>query len=226
MAKIVGSIASSHTPTIGFAYDQHKQTDPAWAPIFEAYAPVARWLLDQRPDVVFYIFNDHVDVVLLRPLLGVCTRDREIVPAGRDEGGGPRALPPLIGHAALAAHIGNSLVAEEFDLSFFQDKPLDHGAFSPISRALAARGELAGTDRPVANRRHPIPDPVGQAMLQARAVRYGAQSRATPKICASSSSRPEACSHQVHGERAGFNNPAWDKRSWNCWKTIRARWPR
>ena len=42
-------------------------------------------------------------------------------------------LPPLLGHPKLAAHIGNALVTEEFDLSFFQDKPLDHGAFSPLS---------------------------------------------------------------------------------------------
>ena len=47
MARIVGSIAASHTPTIGFAYDQNKQSDPAWAPICAIFAPVQRWLLDQ-----------------------------------------------------------------------------------------------------------------------------------------------------------------------------------
>jgi len=40
MATIVGAVASSHTPTIGFALDKRKQADPAWAPIFEAYKPV------------------------------------------------------------------------------------------------------------------------------------------------------------------------------------------
>ena len=44
MATIVGAIASSHTPTIGFALDTGKQDDPAWAPIFEAYRPVQAWL--------------------------------------------------------------------------------------------------------------------------------------------------------------------------------------
>ncbi len=33
MANILGGIAVSHTPTIGFAVDHHKQQDPAWAPI-------------------------------------------------------------------------------------------------------------------------------------------------------------------------------------------------
>ena len=53
--------------------------------------------------------------------------------APADEGGGPRALPPVAGHAALAHHIAAGLVAAEFDLSYFQDKPLDHGCFSPLS---------------------------------------------------------------------------------------------
>ena len=35
MAGIIGGVAASHTPTIGFAYDQHKQDDPSWAPIFK-----------------------------------------------------------------------------------------------------------------------------------------------------------------------------------------------
>ena len=36
----------------------------------------------------------------------------------------------------LAQHIGASLVMEEFDMCFFQDKPLDHGFFSPMSMLL------------------------------------------------------------------------------------------
>jgi len=31
MATIIGAIASSHTPTIGFALDTGKQEDPAWS---------------------------------------------------------------------------------------------------------------------------------------------------------------------------------------------------
>ena len=42
MARIIGAIASSHTPTIGFALDRNKQDDPAWAPIFAAYDPIQR----------------------------------------------------------------------------------------------------------------------------------------------------------------------------------------
>lgn len=60
MANILGGIAVSHTPTIGFAVDHHKQQDPAWAPIFQSFEPLQRWLEEKKPDALVYIFNDHV----------------------------------------------------------------------------------------------------------------------------------------------------------------------
>ena len=48
MATIIGGIAASHTPTIGFALDRDKRSDPAWAPIFEAFDPLRAWLDVQR----------------------------------------------------------------------------------------------------------------------------------------------------------------------------------
>ena len=60
MARIIGGIAASHTPTIGFAYDRNKRDDPVWAPIFQNFAPLAAWLADKRPDVLLMIYNDHV----------------------------------------------------------------------------------------------------------------------------------------------------------------------
>ena len=46
MARIIGGIAASHTPTIGFAYDRDKRDDPVWAPIFRQFAPLAAWLAE------------------------------------------------------------------------------------------------------------------------------------------------------------------------------------
>ena len=60
MARILGGIAVSHTPTIGFAVDHHKQQDPAWSPIFQSFEPLQRWLDEKKPDALVYIFNDHV----------------------------------------------------------------------------------------------------------------------------------------------------------------------
>ncbi|PLP13401.1 protocatechuate 3,4-dioxygenase, partial [Klebsiella pneumoniae] len=135
MANILGGIAVSHTPTIGFAVDHHKQQDPAWAPIFQSFEPLQRWLEEKKPDALVYIFNDHVTAFFFDHYstftLGI---DSQYDVA--DEGGGPRCLPPVQGNAALSRHIGASLMADEFDMSFFMDKKLDHGLFSPLSALL------------------------------------------------------------------------------------------
>lgn len=97
MATIVGAVASSHSPTIGFALDAHKQNDPVWAPIFASYEPVRAWLAQQNPDVLFFIYNDHITSFFFNLhshfALGIGAR---YLPA--DEGGGARALPPIQGH--------------------------------------------------------------------------------------------------------------------------------
>jgi gallate dioxygenase len=97
MARILGAVASSHTPTIGFALDTHKEHDTAWAPIFDGYKPVQRWLAAKQPDVLMVIFNDHVTSFFFdhysQFALGI---GESYAPA--DEGGGARALPPIEGH--------------------------------------------------------------------------------------------------------------------------------
>src|SRR5262249_44946218 len=132
MARIIGAVASSHSPTIGFALDKQKQNDPVWAPIFTAYEPIRAWLAEKKPDVLFLIFNDHITSFFFDHYshfaLGI--GDSYAV---ADEGGGPRALPAVKGHPGLSHHLAAGLVADEFDLSYFQDKPLDHGCFSPLS---------------------------------------------------------------------------------------------
>ena len=49
MARIVGGIETAHTPTIGFAFDKNKRSDPVWSPIFDMFdmfAPIEQWRLD------------------------------------------------------------------------------------------------------------------------------------------------------------------------------------
>ncbi|MEJ0005713.1 MAG: hypothetical protein WDM77_04835 [Steroidobacteraceae bacterium] len=140
MATIVGGIATSHTPTIGFALDANKQSDPVWAPIFAGYRPVQDWLAKKKPDVLFVIYNDHITSFFFdhysQFALGVGDR---YWPA--DEGGGPRKLPAIDGHPDLARHIAMGLVADEFDLGYFQAKGLDHGCFSPLSLLWPREGD-------------------------------------------------------------------------------------
>ncbi len=115
MARIIGGIGASHSPTIGFAKDTHKENDPAWIPIFEGFREVQNWVKEKEVQVLFMIFNDHITSFFFDHYsafsLGV---DDEYCTA--DEGGGARDYPPVKGHPELARHIAASLVADEFDV--------------------------------------------------------------------------------------------------------------
>ncbi|MGO3743542.1 gallate dioxygenase [Kerstersia sp.] len=209
MARIIGAIAASHTPTIGFAFDGDKRGDPVWAPIFEGFAPVQAWLRERQPDVLLFIFNDHVTSFFFDHYsafaLGVGDR-YEVA----DEGGGPRDLPAVPGHPALARHVGQSLMSDEFDMSFFQGKALDHGCFSPLSVMCPPQPAwpLPIVPLQIGVLQAPIPTArrcyrLGQALRRA-IESYPDDLRVA--IVATG-----GLSHQVHGERAGFNNPAWDE---------------
>jgi gallate dioxygenase len=208
MATIVGAIATSHTPTIGFALDANKQLDPVWAPIFEGYKPVQKWLADKKPDVLFYIFNDHVTSFFFDHYshfaLGVGDR---YWPA--DEGGGPRKLPEIKGHPALARHVAKGLVADEFDLSFFQAKGLDHGCFSPLSLLWPHETEWPGAIVPLQCGVLEFPIPSAKRCYDlGRALRKAIQSY--PDDLKVAIVGTGGLSHQIHGERCGFNNTPWD----------------
>ena len=210
MARIIGALASSHTPTIGFAFDRDKRDDPAWAPIFEHYAPLQQWVEDKKPDVMVFVFNDHVTSFFFDHYSAFTLGIGEQFPVA-DEGGGPRPLAPAVGHPALARHIGQALMADEFDMSFFQDKPLDHGLFSPLSM-LARRREDGSWPAPiiplvVGVLQFPIPSArrcykLGQALR--RAIESYPEDLKVAIVATG------GLSHQVHGERSGFNNTPWD----------------
>lgn len=210
MAQIIGGIAASHTPTIGFAFDRDKRDDPAWAPIFKAFEPVQQWIAERKPDVLLLIYNDHVTSFFFDHYsafsLGVGEQW-----AVADEGGGARDLPPVQGHPALAAHIGQSLMTEEFDMSFFQDRGLDHGCFSPLS--VMCPHEPAWPVQLVPLQMGVLQFPIPSAR---RCYRLGQALRRAiesyPEDLKVAIVATGGLSHQVHGERAGFNNTEWDAR--------------
>ena len=210
MARIIGGIAASHTPTIGFAHDRAHADDPVWAPIFEGFKPVQQWLEAERPDALVMVYNDHVTSFFFDHYsafaLGIGER-YEVA----DEGGGPRDLPSISGHGALARHIGHSLVADEFDMSFFQDKALDHGCFSPLSMLCAHRPDWPIPIVPlqVGVLQAPIPS-ARRCLALGRALRRAIESY--PEDLRVAVVATGGLSHQVHGEGAGFNNSAWDER--------------
>lgn len=208
MAKIIGAIAASHTPTIGFAYDRQKQNDPVWKPIFEAFEPVKQWLAEKKPDVLLVTFNDHVTSFFFdhySPFaLGISDSY-----AVADEGAGTRALPPVKGHLGLSHHIGTALMADEFDMSFFQGKPLDHGLFSPLSMMVPHDPwPAAVVPLQIGVLQFPIPTPLRCYKL-GQSLRKAIESY--PEDLKVALIATGGLSHQVHGERAGFNNVPWDK---------------
>lgn len=208
MAKIIGGIATSHTPTIGFAFDKNKQADPVWAPIFEAFAPVRAWLKEKSPDVLLFIYNDHVTSFFFDHYSAFTLGIGDSY-AVADEGGGARDLPPVPGNSALSQHIGQSLMADEFDMSFFQQKALDHGCFSPLSMLCEHYPEWPIPIVPlqVGVLQFPIPS-AARCFKLGQAIRRAVESY--PEELKVVVVATGGLSHQVHGERCGFNNTQWD----------------
>lgn len=208
MARIIGGIGASHSPTIGFAKDTGKHNDPAWKPIFDGFDAIRVWVNEKKVDVVFMIYNDHITSFFLDHysafVLGI---DDRYEPA--DEGGGPRQVAPAKGHLGLSQHIAMSLVADEFDMSFFQGKPVDHGFLSPVSMLGDDNGPWTGQVVPLQVGVLQLPIPSARRMWKlGQALRRAVESY--PEDLNVAIMATGGLSHQVHGERAGFLNEAWD----------------
>jgi hypothetical protein len=116
MAKITASVYTSHVPAIGAALDLGKTNDPYWQPLFKGYEYSKQWMRDNKPDVVFLVYNDHATAFSLEliPTFAIgCAA--EFKPA--DEGWGPRPVPVVQGHPELASHIAQSVIQDDFDLT-------------------------------------------------------------------------------------------------------------
>ena len=208
MARIIGGIGTSHTPTIGYALDAQKNDDPAWTPVFEAYEPVKNWIAARKPDAAIVIYNDHVTSFFFDHYSAFALGIGEEWHAA-DEGGGARDLPPLPGQPVLARHIGKSLVDAEFDMAFFQQRPLDHGCFSPLSMIRGSEGPWPMPVVPLAVGVLQFPIPTARRCFKlGHALRRAVESFPEPLNVVIIGTG--GLSHQVHGERAGYNNSAWD----------------
>jgi protocatechuate 4,5-dioxygenase beta chain len=208
MAKIIGGIGTSHVPTIGVAYDKGKQNDPAWEPLFKGYKPVADWLAEKKPDALVFFYNDHATTFFfdLYPTFALGIGEKfEIA----DEGAGKRPLPPMRGNVDLSIHIAESLVNDEFDLTTFQDRPIDHGCASPLPLLWPHAPDWPGVIVPIAINVLQFPIPTAKRCYKlGQALRRAIESY--PEDLKVVVVGTGGLSHQVHGERAGFNNEDWD----------------
>ena len=65
MARITAGIATSHVPAIGAAFDQGRDQDEYWKPVFDAYEWVKKFEEQEDPDVVILCYNDHASAMML-----------------------------------------------------------------------------------------------------------------------------------------------------------------
>ncbi|MGC2485710.1 MAG: class III extradiol dioxygenase subunit beta [Acidimicrobiales bacterium] len=132
MARITAGVTTSHIPAMGYAMDARRVGEPYWQPVFSGYEWSRDWIRDHTPDVIVLVYNDHASAFSLEMIptfaLG-CAEAYDIA----DEGFGPRPVPSVPGHADMAAHIAQSLILDEFDLTVMNRLEVDHGLTVPLS---------------------------------------------------------------------------------------------
>ena len=214
MARITASVYTSHVPAIGAAMDLGKTQEPYWQPLFAGYDFSKQWLKQNKPDVIFLVFNDHATAFSLDmiPTFAIGTA-AEYTPA--DEGWGPRPVPKVIGHPELASHIAQSVIQDDFDLTIVNRMDVDHGLTVPLSLMC---GQLDKDKEawpcpviPFAVNVVQYPVPSGRRCFNlGRAIRKAVESFDAPlnvQIWGTG-----GMSHQLQGPRAGLINKAWDNR--------------
>ncbi len=212
MARITASVYTSHVPAIGAALDMGKTTEPYWQPLFKGYEFSKQWLKEHTPDVIFLVYNDHATAFSLDmiPTFAIGCADAY---APADEGWGPRPVPTVVGHPELAAHIAQSVIQQDFDLTIVNKMDVDHGLTVPLS--LMAGQPPASDFRwpcpviPFAVNVVQYPVPSGQRCFNlGQAIRKAVASYDEPlnvQIWGTG-----GMSHQLQGPRAGLINKDFD----------------
>ncbi len=210
MARVSASVYTSHVPAIGAAMDLGKTGEAYWQPLFAGYEYSRQWLREQRPDVIFLVYNDHASAFSLEmiPTFAIGTGER-FRPA--DEGWGPRPVPEVIGHPELASHIAQSVIQQDFDLTIVNRMDVDHGLTVPLSLMCGQVPAWPCPVIPFAVNVVQYPVPSGRRCLAlGQAIR-----RAIESFDADLNVQvwgTGGMSHQLQGPRAGLINREWDQR--------------
>ena len=208
MAHISASVFTSHVPAIGAALDLGKTAEPYWQPVFKGYDFSRQWMKDNTPDVIFLVFNDHATAFSLDmiPTFAIGCAD-QYKPA--DEGWGPRPVPVVKGHPELAAHIAQSVIQDDFDLTIVNKMDVDHGLTVPLSLMCGQPPEWPCPVIPFAVNVVQYPVPSGRRCYHlGKAIRKAVESYDQPlnvHIWGTG-----GMSHQLQGPRAGLINREWD----------------
>lgn len=207
MARILGSIMTSHVPAIGGAIARQLQQDPYWKPFFDGFGPVRQWLGEVRPDVVVLFYNDHGLNFFLDKMptfaIGAAPEYRNA-----DEGWGIPQVPPFRGDEDLSWHLVESLVAAEFDPVVCQEMLVDHAFTLPMA-LLWPDQQWPVTVVPVCINTVLFPLPSAARCFKLGQT-VGRAIEAWPRDAKVLVLGTGGLSHQLEGERAGHINKAFD----------------
>ena len=208
MAHISASVYTSHVPAIGAAIDMGKTTELYWQPVFRGYEFSRQWMKNNTPDVIFLVFNDHATAFSLEmiPTFAIGTA-ASYQPA--DEGWGPRPVPVVQGHPKLSAHIAQSVIQQDFDLTIVNKMDVDHGLTVPLSLMCGQPQAWPCPVIPFAVNVVQYPVPSGRRCFElGRAIARAVASYDEPlnvQIWGTG-----GMSHQLQGPRAGLINKEFD----------------
>lgn len=208
MARISASVYTSHVPAIGAALDFGKNQEPYWQQVFSGYEYSKKWIADEKPDVIFLVYNDHATAFSLDfiPTFAIGTA-ASYKPA--DEGWGARPVPEVQGHPELAAHIAQSVIQDDFDLTIVNKMDVDHGLTVPLSLMFGQPDAWPCPVIPFAVNVVQYPVPSGNRCFQiGKAIRKAVES--FDKDLNIQIWGTGGMSHQLQGARAGLINKNWD----------------
>ena len=210
MATIIAGVGSSHVPAIGAALDNGKTEEPYWKRVFSGFEKSKEWMATTKPNVAIVVYNDHASAfsVDLIPTFALgCAA--EFPPA--DEGWGPRPVPVIKGHPELAAHIAQSVILDEFDLTIVNKMEVDHGLTVPMNLLFGQpKDEWPCRVIPLAVNVVMFPPPTGhRCYMLGKALRKAVVSY--PEDLRVVIFGTGGLSHQISGPRAGLINSKWDK---------------
>jgi protocatechuate 4,5-dioxygenase beta chain len=197
-------------PAIGAAMDLGKTAEPYWQKVFSGYEFSRQWLKENKPDVVFLVFNDHATAFSLEmiPTFAIGTAAHYKV---ADEGWGPRPVPDVEGAPELASHIAQSVIQQDFDLTIVNKMDVDHGLTVPLSLMCGDTRQWPFKVIPFAVNVVQYPVPSGMRCFRlGQAIRKAVESfdeDLNVQIWGTG-----GMSHQLQGPRAGLINREWDNR--------------
>jgi protocatechuate 4,5-dioxygenase, beta chain len=208
VARIYAGLATSHVPAIGAAIDNGKTQEPYWQPLFQGYEFTQRWVAEHLPEVVILIYNDHASAFSLEIIPTFALGCADAFPPA-DEGWGPRPVPTVLGHSELAAHLAQSLILDEFDLTIANRMAVDHGLTVPLSLVFGQRPSWPVRVIPLAVNVVQYPPPTGNRCFNlGQAIRRAVES--FPQDLRVMVWGTGGMSHQLQGPRAGLINTPWD----------------